>query len=230
MKSKTNIIIILISILVFSLIGYGAVGSEKVEAYLAHDMSFRVDGDMWQPIDLDGSLLTPIIYNGRSYVPARALLEEKDVMVGFDNDTRTIILDYPTKEIDKSTPLLMQFLDLDSDGDGISDGDEGTSTIEIKGNKDFALHNIKFTNETTMELSEDAEILFNNRRMDIKALSESDENFNLSLARVKVNHETGLVTSIEMDETDDEAALAARPPIEIEFSGPPWKIKITIKF
>lgn len=68
---------------------------QNINAQLANDMGFMVDGEMWQPKDVDGSLLSPIIYNGRSYVPVRALLEAKGVQVSYDEKTRTIILVYP---------------------------------------------------------------------------------------------------------------------------------------
>lgn len=59
----------------------------------------EVDGEYWQPRDLDGTILYPIIYNGRSYVPVRALLENKGVKVDYDAVERTIILDYPVDDI-----------------------------------------------------------------------------------------------------------------------------------
>lgn len=93
-KKKIGIIVMaLVVVLLFSVIGYAASHLEKIEAYLSHDMTFRVDGQNWQPMEADGSKLVPIVYNGRTYVPARALLEEKGVKVGYNNETKTVILD-----------------------------------------------------------------------------------------------------------------------------------------
>jgi hypothetical protein len=77
------------------IVGFGDATIDKIESYLVKDMKFKVDGEFWQPKDVDGTLLYPIIFNGRSYVPVRALLEDKGVKVDFNNSERTIILDYP---------------------------------------------------------------------------------------------------------------------------------------
>ncbi len=94
MKQKIMMFTMILLLLSFSIVGFGAETVSKIEAYLANDMKFEVDGDLWQPVDKDGSLLYPIIYNGRSYVPVRALLESKGVNVDFNDLKRTIILDY----------------------------------------------------------------------------------------------------------------------------------------
>lgn len=223
MKSKMSILMALVLILSFSLVAYGAINNEKVEAFLAHDMTFRVDGKMWKPMDLDGTVLTPIIYKDRSYVPVRALLEEKDVMVGFDNNTRTIILDYPDMRIDKSSPMIMKVIDVPGE---VKD----TTTIEITPNKNFDLRGISFNNETSMELAEGTEILLNGKELNLETLVKSREMLSLGTGKVKLEYNpmSKLVTSVELVEDDSTEALKIN--VEIEFSGPPWKIKITIRF
>lgn len=227
MKSKISILIAMVVVLTFSAIGFAAVKIEKVEAYLAHDMGFRVDGAEWQPQDLDGSVLTPIIYNNRSYVPVRALLEEKEVEVDFDNDTRTIILNYPVKELDKSTPLLIQARDLDSDGDGIPDLVE----MAFAPNKEYESLGLPFTSEITLDLSDDVEIFLKGRKLSLEELVKADENISLGFGEIKVKYEPqkSAVTSIQLEAGSDET-LAAKADISIEISGPPFKIKIIIKF
>ena len=111
MNSKFSIFIVLVLILSFSVIGSGFSITnpgpqppvqdprptivQSINAQLATDMGFMVDGQEWQAKDVDGTILSPIIYKGRSYVPVRALLEAKGVQVSFDENTRTIILNYP---------------------------------------------------------------------------------------------------------------------------------------
>ena len=94
---KSNVIILIAAVLLLSIpiVGFGDATIDKIESYLVKDMKFKVDGEFWQPKDVDGTLLYPIIFNGRSYVPVRALLEDKGVKVDFNNSERTIILDYP---------------------------------------------------------------------------------------------------------------------------------------
>lgn len=94
MKRTTIVLIVAVLLLSFSVGGFGVNTVDKIEAYLANDMKFKVDNELWQPKDVDGTLLYPIIFNGRSYVPVRALLESKGVKVGFNDAERTIILDY----------------------------------------------------------------------------------------------------------------------------------------
>lgn len=125
MKAKFAIFMALILVLSFSAISLGISISvpgpkpstsvpipapipsliESINAQLAKDMGFRVDGQKWQPKDTDGTILSPIIYKGRSYVPVRALLEEKNVKVAFDSNTRTIILNYPEPPPDPYTQV-----------------------------------------------------------------------------------------------------------------------------
>lgn len=95
MKSKMIILIAAVLLLSIPIVGFGDATIDKIESYLAKDMKFKVDGEFWQPKDLDGTLLYPIIFNGRSYVPVRSLLENKGVKVDFNNSERTIVLDYP---------------------------------------------------------------------------------------------------------------------------------------
>lgn len=98
MNRKRSMLMALVMILSFSVVSFGDGVLEKIQAYWAHDIKFEVDGKPWQPKEPDGSRLSPILYKGRTYVPARALLEEKDVKVAFNEETRTIHLDYPLWE------------------------------------------------------------------------------------------------------------------------------------
>ena len=220
MKAKLSIIMTLVLVLSFSVMAFAVTNIEKVEAFLAHDMTFKVDGEMWQPVDTDGSKLTPIIYNGRSYVPARALLEEKDVMVGFDDDTRTILLDYP-KDLDKSTPMLIN--------KGKVDGD--IVNIEFKANQNFELKEVSMINETTIELSDKAMIMLDGKEVNIAELAKSGRVIDLKAgtANVEYNMKDKMASSINLESTDDDPA-ALRIGIEIDISGPPWRIKIRIRF
>ena len=94
MKRKIIVFAAVVLLLSFPIAAFGAKTVDKIEAYLANDIKFKVDGESWQPKDVDGTLLYPIIFNGRSYVPVRSLLENKGVKVDFDDSERTIILNY----------------------------------------------------------------------------------------------------------------------------------------
>lgn len=94
MKRKIIVFAAVVLLLSFPIAAFGAKTVDKIEAYLANDIKFKVDGESWQPKNVDGTLLYPIIFNGRSYVPVRSLLENKGVKVDFDDSERTIILNY----------------------------------------------------------------------------------------------------------------------------------------
>jgi hypothetical protein len=125
--NKRNILVLgIILVLSISVIAFGDSPVAKVEAFLAGDLNFNVDGEQWVPKDVDGSDLTPIIYKDRTYIPVRSLLEDKGVTVGYEAESRTVLLDYSTmnlmKPIDKASPLLMTSVisvDADSDQDGV---------------------------------------------------------------------------------------------------------------
>lgn len=98
MKRKRRLLIALVMVFSLSMVSFADVVLEKIQAHWAHDIKFQVDGKPWEPKELDGSRLSPILYKGRTYLPARALLEEKDVAVAFNEESRTIHLDYPLWE------------------------------------------------------------------------------------------------------------------------------------
>ncbi len=94
MKIKRFLMILIAVLMSVSVVAFGAVTILKVQATLASDLKFLVDGSVWSPKDVDGSALTPLLYNGRNYVPARAFLEDKGITVGYEKDTKTVQIDY----------------------------------------------------------------------------------------------------------------------------------------
>ena len=238
MKRKSILFIMVLMLLSFSIIGYSSVNVERIEAFIAYDMGFRVDGEAWQPVDTDGTLLYPLIYRGRSYVPVRALLEEQGVWVDFENETRTIILDYEEsrigKYIDKATPVLFSkmpdFLDPDDDGDTI------LTVFEIEPQK--MLENYPFVIDFEMEMpvNKEATVTFNGKPISIEELARGNdrpsESLSLNFGKIEVTYsnETGDIIDIVIEEGQEMRASGDRPKFEIEVSGPPFKIKLIIKF
>jgi hypothetical protein len=51
-----------------------------------------IHGAPFTPLDSDGTKLTPITYNGRTYLPLRAVAEATGLQVNWDNATRTATL------------------------------------------------------------------------------------------------------------------------------------------
>ncbi len=228
MKKKL-FVMTLIAVLTLSAVVYAADHVTKIEAYLVNDLNFNVDGSSWSPKEVDGSPLTPIIYNDRTYVPVRSLLEDKGVTVGFDADSRTVILDYSTMDyIDKSTPLLMQSLAAPTGGGGA-----GKATFRI--NPDFEPIAIPMEQEYSFDMAQDAMIMVDGKEIEgsIDELMMLAENWNMKSIELDIDEASGAVKSASITsigDSEEDQALARKFGIEIEISGPPWKIKITIKF
>jgi hypothetical protein len=71
---------------------FAASNLEQITAYINHDLKLSLKGQSWQPMDEDGSALSPITYNGSTYLPARAIGEAFGVQIGWDEATQTVLL------------------------------------------------------------------------------------------------------------------------------------------
>src|SRR6056297_1399878 len=232
MNTRKVLALSLVLVLSISVFAFGDDHVTKVEAFLAGDLNFDVDGEAWVPKDVDGSDLTPIIYKDRTYIPVRSLLEDKGVTVGYEADTRTVLLDYSTmKPIDKASPLLMTVSKAEVGG---GSGKVSINDLTIEKNPNLELDSISVEQEITLEVSEDGKIYAwgSNRReeMSLKELAASDETIAIEKANFKIDNETGMVTSIELYENGEEVELGRDIDITVEISGPPFKIKVIIKF
>ena len=220
-KKKVVVFIVVATMLLLSIAGYASSHTEKIEAYLSHGMNFMVDGESWQPQETDGSKLIPIVYKGRTYVPARALLEARGVKVGYVDATRTVVLDYPAKELDKSTPVLFE-----------RRHSNGIHTLEIKTNDNMEAPLLEGKSETEIELEEGAKILLDGEEVNIEELLNSDNRINMDYGKIIVQYDpvTGKASSVSMMNASAPVIFASRVDIEIEIKYPPFKIKITIRW
>ena len=248
MNKKITLIIALVLILSFSVVSLGAVVVEKIDAYRADDMKFQVDGEMWQPKELDGSPLSPIIYKDRSYVPVRALLEDKDVKVDYDEAKRTIFLDYP----DWTAPKGQKYWDPDlGKNPDIGDIISGPIVWKIGGPyeelPDYTLileefnklNSVMDQTSVTLNLDEETKVMIDGKEWDIKELVEQKKTFNVSgemdgNIQFRGDKKENAIKYIEFDGKDitdgDSAQQSIKVDWEVSFSGPPFKIKITIIF
>lgn len=67
-------------------------GIIKITADINTNINYILNGNIFVPKDADGSRMDTIIYNGRSYVPLRAIANALDVPVNWNDKTSTIIL------------------------------------------------------------------------------------------------------------------------------------------
>jgi hypothetical protein len=63
-----------------------------VPATIAGDIGLSLKGKAWHPKDEDGQEITPVVINGSSYLPVRALAEALGVDIRWDEATRTIVI------------------------------------------------------------------------------------------------------------------------------------------
>ena len=225
MKRKYTLGLLIIVVLSLAVSAFGAETVQKIEAYLVGDLNFMVDGEMWSPKDVDGSPMTPIIYKDRTYVPVRSLLEDKGVTVGYQAETRTVVLDYSTiKRIDKASPALMHIMDM-------ADGKE----ITFKKNPNFDMDNMNASQEYEFLLDEDIMIYMDGKRVEgsLEDIMDGSKAWSPDSVMIKIDDISGEVKSVMINSDgmgDGGSDLVSKIGIEIEISAPPWKIKIRIKF
>lgn len=75
----------------------------KIEAYLNREIKLTWDGQTFEPMD-DGERLYPIIYGGRTYLPAAYVANKAGVDVDWDDDTKTVSFDTRVMNIDLTIP------------------------------------------------------------------------------------------------------------------------------
>lgn len=72
-------------------------GSNVVEAVLADHLNIKIFGQNFVARDDDGTVLQPLIYNGRTYLPVKAIVEKFGYEVGWEGKTSTITIDEKKK-------------------------------------------------------------------------------------------------------------------------------------
>ncbi|WP_054694541.1 stalk domain-containing protein [Syntrophomonas palmitatica] len=92
MKKKWMLLIAVVMLFAFTAGAVAGPAVQNITASLASDIKFTVKGNAWTPKDANGNTLAPIIYNGATYLPVRAVGDALGVKVDWNNDTRTVIL------------------------------------------------------------------------------------------------------------------------------------------
>ncbi|MFB5268646.1 stalk domain-containing protein [Paenibacillus enshidis] len=63
---------------------YAGTQLQKITAYLNHQIGIQVNGEAYSLADQEGNPLTPITYNGTTYLPVRAVGDVLNVPVSYD--------------------------------------------------------------------------------------------------------------------------------------------------
>ncbi|MHA6481907.1 stalk domain-containing protein [Paenibacillus sp. strain BS8-2] len=108
MKRKTVVWLVVPAMLISFAVGASAsTGLEKISAHLNYNLKFKIDGKVWKPVKDDGLSIAPITYQGTTYLPARAIAEALDVVVGYDAATSTVLFG----EVVDGTPVTEEVIE-----------------------------------------------------------------------------------------------------------------------
>lgn len=87
-----------VALLVACSLFFGAVGVaasngiEQITAHFNHNIKFILDGKPWTPTDHNGNKFSPIVKDGYSYLPSRAIAEATGAKIAWDGATQTITI------------------------------------------------------------------------------------------------------------------------------------------
>ncbi|WP_216628081.1 stalk domain-containing protein [Paenibacillus germinis] len=89
---KTIVTLIGASLLLSASAGvYAGANLEEIQAYLNNDLKVKVNGKQIQLLDADGNVVTPITFNGNTYLPARAIANSLNVAVDYDAASNSVL-------------------------------------------------------------------------------------------------------------------------------------------
>ena len=96
MKSKMKkllSILCVVAIVASFFVGVMAADNVKeITATINYNLKMKFDNVEWNPTEADGSAIRPITYNGRTYLPVRALAEKIGIAIDWDQATQTVLI------------------------------------------------------------------------------------------------------------------------------------------
>lgn len=66
--------------------------NENIQATKCYDIGIKYDGEIQTLYDGNGNVVYPLIYNGTTYLPVKAVGQLFDVPVNWEGETRTVLL------------------------------------------------------------------------------------------------------------------------------------------
>lgn len=169
------------------LLGIGAVAavnSEEITALLSYDIKVEYDGKAQAFKDANNKSVYPIMYNGTTYLPVRAVANLFKVPVDWNNETRTVILG-PDKS---KAPVLHDFTST-----------EFKELKRLKHDKVYYKHVIISVDDTSKYyyFGGDYQSLYDGQIKIAKVLDPDGEKINYTNARFKEG-------TVELDENCDK--------------------------
>ncbi len=225
MKNRKSLILVIAFVLAFSVMAFGAQTVMKINAVQATDMTFAIDQTKWQPLETTGQPIYPIIINGRTFVPVRALLEKFGVGVDYDVKTRNIIL--TSKPEDTTSATLSTVM---------APAETSKPLVIVYDKKRAAaLGTPKLTQTTELKLSDATEIWIDGAKYDGRLENLSEKKFNVSTVKTEIDQKSGLATRVMLitdpnTDTGTGTDAALKITITVIIRIPPGDITIIIRF
>lgn len=105
---------------------FAADGVKDIVAQINYSLKMKVDNVDWTPTEEDGTAIRPITYNGRTYLPVRALAEKLGISIDWDGETQTVLIGGTSEVGDTKTQDKTEWLEIGSEK--ISSVDRGNFT------------------------------------------------------------------------------------------------------
>lgn len=201
---KALAILVLVAVFATTTLASAASMTSPVSATMDKSIMMLWNGSLFTPMEADGTVLSPIVYNNRTYLPARALLEKAGYTVGYNAATKTVLIDGQATV--PPAPVA------------------NTYTFDAKAQMPKGT-----ISETTMTLSPNATLSLNGvkSKLDFNDVAKLGE-FDASSVKVMTD-DRGMVTSIEAVGTPS-GGEASKFTITITISYPPIRMVITVRF
>ena len=109
-KTKKVISVTCLVVLIISCLSMGIYAIEKTEVIQAlknYGITIKLDGQIKNLYDANGTQIYPISYNGSTYVPIRAISNLLGVNVDWDSENNSVLLD--SKKVEGSMDILPEY-------------------------------------------------------------------------------------------------------------------------
>ncbi|QUI21675.1 hypothetical protein HZI73_04925 [Vallitalea pronyensis] len=93
-NNRVKILLSLVLVLTVMNMSHASSTQKEIQAIQDHAINMSLNKQTFVAKEEDGTILAPIIYNNRTYLPVRQLAEAIGVSVDWDNQTRTVILQH----------------------------------------------------------------------------------------------------------------------------------------
>ena len=92
---KKKLLSLLMVVCIFASFTVGVIAADSVQeisALINYNIKMKVDNQIWNPTEADGTAIRPITYGGRTYLPVRAVAEKLGIAIDWDNETQTVLI------------------------------------------------------------------------------------------------------------------------------------------